>query len=128
MKNIETFHTKEAPTAIGPYSQAVRAGDFLYISGQIPLIPETMTLIDGDIKVQAQQIFENIKQIALAANCNFNQCVKIGIFLTDMNDFAQVNEVMVSYFDEPFPARACVEVSGLPKDAKIEIESIFFVG
>lgn len=116
--------TNEAPQAIGPYSQAVKAGNTVYLSGQIPLVPETMELITGDISSQAKQVFANLAAVAKAAGGSLDDAVKVNISLTDLNDFVAVNEVMAGVFQEPFPARACVQVAALPKGANIEVEVI----
>ncbi|MCY4045840.1 MAG: RidA family protein [Cellvibrionales bacterium] len=124
-KNI--IQTDAAPAAIGPYSQAVRAGDTLYISGQIPLIPGEMTLIDGDICAQTDQVFKNLSAIADAAGGSLNDAVKINISLTDLANFDAVNAVMKEYLNEPYPARACVQVVALPKAVDVEIEAILYL-
>lgn len=116
--------TDKAPQAIGPYSQAVKTGNIVYISGQIPLIAETMAMVNGDIKAQTQQVFDNISAIAKAADGTLDDAVKVNISLTDLNDFVAVNEVMASVFQQPFPARACVQVAALPKGSAVEIEVI----
>lgn len=124
MSNRAILSTPEAPAAIGPYSQAVKLGETVWVSGQIPLIPDSMELIEGDISAQATQVFENLTAIARAAGCSLNDAVKINISLTDLNDFAAVNEVMASFLEAPYPARACVQVAALPKGANIEVEAI----
>lgn len=124
MSNKAVIHTDKAPAAIGPYSQAVKAGDTVYMSGQIPLNPETMELVTGDIQTQTRQVFENLKAVAEAAGGDFSHFVKVNIFLTDLANFADVNEVMKEYFQEPYPARACVGVASLPKGTEVEIEGI----
>ncbi|ARN74161.1 RidA family protein [Oceanicoccus sagamiensis] len=124
MSQKEIIATNKAPQAIGPYSQAVKVGDTVYLSGQIPLIPETMELIAGDIKAQAQQVFNNLTEVAAAAGGSLDDAVKVNISLTDLGDFAEVNEVMAGVFKQPFPARACVQVAALPKGASIEVEVI----
>ncbi len=116
--------TADAPAAIGPYSQAVRVGDTVYLSGQIPLDPKTMEMIDGDIEAQAVRVFDNLAAVAKAAGGAFDDAVKVNISLTDLGDFARVNEVMKRYFSEPYPARACVQVAALPRGAQIEVEVI----
>ncbi|NRB40936.1 MAG: RidA family protein [Pseudomonadales bacterium] len=126
--SLKAIQTENAPSAIGPYSQAVQAGDTLYISGQIPLIAESMALVDGDITAQTTQVFENLKAIAAAAGGNLKNAAKINISLTDLNDFNAVNEVMKQYFDQPYPARACVQVAALPKGVPVEIEAIVYMG
>ncbi len=124
---LTPIQTNNAPEAIGPYSQAVKAGNTVYFSGQIPLTPETMELVDGDISIQTTQVFENLKAVAEAAGGNLELCAKINISLTDLSNFAAVNEVMKQYFKEPYPARACVGVASLPKGAEVEIEAIMIL-
>ena len=126
--SLKAIQTDNAPSAIGPYSQAVQAGDTLYISGQIPLIAETMELVDGDITSQTTQVFNNLKAIAAAAGGDLKNAAKINISLTDLNDFNAVNDVMKQYFDQPYPARACVQVAALPKGVPVEIEAIVYMG
>lgn len=116
--------TPEAPHAIGPYSQAIRHGQMVFLSGQIPLVPATMTLVEGDFDAEAVQVFENLKAVAAAAGGSLADTVKLTIFLTDLARFAEVNEVMTRYFDAPYPARATVQVSALPRGAHIEIDAI----
>lgn len=120
----EIISTENAPQAIGPYSQAVKSGNFMFISGQIPLNPKTGDLISGTIQDEANQVLDNITNICEAAGCALKDIVKITIFLTDLNNFAEVNEVMKNYFVEPYPARATIEVSGLPLGVNVEIEAI----
>ncbi len=120
----EIISTPNAPAAIGPYSQAVKTGNMVFLSGQIPLIPETMEMIEGGVTEQAQQVFKNLSAVAEAAGGSLNDAVKVNISLTDLGDFAAVNEVMASVFDEPYPARACVQVAALPRGAMVEIEVI----
>lgn len=124
MSNKAAIHTSKAPAAIGPYSQAIKADNTVYISGQIPLIPETMEVIEGDISAKTTQVFENLKAVAEAAGGSLKDAVKLNISVTDLNDFAAVNEVMASYFEQPYPARACVQVAALPKGVPVEIEMI----
>ena len=124
MSNRAVISTPSAPQALGPYSQAVKVGNTVWCSGQIPLIPETMEIVEGDITAQATQVFKNLAAVAEAAGCSLNSAVKINISLIDMADFAAVNEVMKTYFEEPYPARACVQVAGLPKGVAIEVEAI----
>lgn len=124
MSKKEIIATSKAPQAIGPYSQAVKVGDTVYLSGQIPLIADTMAMVDGDIQAQARQVFNNLSEVALAAGGTLDDAVKVNISLTDLNDFAAVNEVMEEVFQQPFPARACVQVAALPKGAAIEVEVI----
>ncbi len=127
MTNRAVISTPEAPEAIGPYSQAVKVGNTVWVSGQIPLVPGSMELVTGDIKAQAEQVFKNIAAIAEAAGGNLDSAVKINISLTDLADFAEVNEVMASFFNEPYPARACVQVAALPKAVDIEVEAILAI-
>lgn len=119
--------TEKAPAAIGPYSQAVRVGDLLFTSGQIPLIATSGELVTGDIQAQTKQCMENIKAILQEAGTSFANCVKLTLFIKDMNQFGQINEVYGTYFGDNPPARACVEVARLPKDVDIEIEAIALV-
>lgn len=127
MNNRAVITTPDAPEAIGPYSQAVKVGNTVWLSGQIPLVPATMDLVDGDIRAQATQVFENLAAVAAAAGGGLDNAVKINISLTDLGDFAAVNEVMAGFFSEPYPARACVQVAALPKGAAIEVEAILAV-
>lgn len=121
--------TSKAPAAIGPYSQAIQAGNTLYVSGQIPLDPATGEIVEGGIVEQTKRVFENIKAILEEAGCNFSNVVKAEVFLDDINDFATVNEIYASYFTEdPKPARQAVEVANLPKFVKIEISCIAYLG
>ena len=120
----EIILTENAPQAIGPYSQAVKAGGLMFISGQIPLNPETGDLVSGSIEDEANQVLQNIKSICEAAGHGMEDIVKITIFLTDLGNFATVNEVMKKHFSEPYPARATVEISGLPLGVNVEIEAI----
>lgn len=124
MTNRAIISTPDAPAAIGPYSQAVKVGNTVWISGQIPLVPDTMELVTGDISAQATQVFKNLAAIANAAGGSLNDAVKINISLTDLGNFAVVNELMASYFEVPYPARACVQVAALPKAVDIEVEAI----
>jgi len=120
----QSIHTDRAPQAIGTYSQAVRAGDTVYLSGQVPFDPATMQLVTGDMEVQARRVFENLKAVAEAAGGSLAQAVKLTIFLTDLANFAKVNEVMATYFAKPYPARSTVGVATLPRGAQIEIECV----
>lgn len=122
--NKAIISTSNAPEAIGPYSQAVKVGNTVYLSGQIPLHPDTMELVKGDIAAQAERVFENLKAVAQAAGGSLDHAVKINISLTDLSHFGRVNEVMQRYFHEPYPARACVQVAALPRGAEIEVEAI----
>lgn len=121
---MNIISTKDAPQAIGPYSQAIEANNTLYISGQIPLDPVTMEFVSDEIEAQTHQCLKNIQAILTEAGYSLNHVVKCGIFLADMNDFAKVNNVYGQYFNEHKPARACVQVARLPRDAKVEIEAI----
>ncbi len=127
MSNRAIISTPDAPQAIGPYSQAVKVGNTVWISGQIPLVPETMELVTGGITAQATQVFRNLQAIAQAAGGDLNNAVKINISLTDLAHFGEVNEVMASFFREPYPARACIQVAALPKAVDIEVEAILSV-
>ncbi len=123
-----TIRTDKAPRAIGTYSQAVRAGSTVYLSGQIPLVPETMTLVEGGMEAQIGQVFENLLAVARAAGGDLSDVVKLNVFLTDLNDFALVNQVMSGYFDEPYPARAAIGVAALPKGAAVEMDAVMVLG
>lgn len=116
--------TENAPAAIGTYNQAIKTGTTVYLSGQIPLIPETMEIISDDFAEQAEQVFKNLAAVCEAANGSLANAVKLNIFLTDLSNFATVNEIMAKYVAEPFPARAAVQVSALPKGVQIEIDGI----
>jgi 2-iminobutanoate/2-iminopropanoate deaminase len=116
--------TEKAPKAIGPYSQAVRAGQLLFISGQIPIDPATGSLIAGDIAAMTHRVFANIREILAAAGASLDQVVRTTVFLADMNDFAAMNEVYATYFSQPAPARSTVQAARLPKDARVEIDVI----
>lgn len=121
-------HTSRAPAAIGPYSQAIVAGGFCYLSGQIPMDPETGELIDGDVGAQIRQVFANLAAVASAAGCDLGRdAVKITVFLVDLAHFGLVNEVMSGMFAEPFPARAAIEVAGLPRGAQVEADAVLVV-
>ncbi len=117
-------HTDLAPKAIGTYSQAVQAGNTVYLSGQIPLIPETMELVEGNMEAQIRRVFDNIAAVAAAAGGGLADICKLNIFLTDLNHFPLVNQVMADYFEEPYPARAAVGVAALPKAAHVEMDAI----
>jgi reactive intermediate/imine deaminase len=118
------IQTDQAPAAIGPYSQAVQVGDLVFISGQIPLDPEAMTLIEGGIEAQTRQVFDNLHNVCIAAGGGLESIAKLSIFMTDLGHFATVNAIMTTYFDEPYPARAAIGVRELPKGAMIEVEAI----
>ena len=120
----QAVHSDHAPAAIGPYSQAVRSGQTLYFSGQIPLDPATMSLVEGDISAQTHRVFANLKAVAEAAGASLADIVRVGIYLTSLDDFAEVNAVMEQYFSKPYPARSTIQVSGLPRGAPVEIDAI----
>jgi len=122
--NREAISTATAPAAIGPYSQAIRHKDTIYISGQIPLDPQTGELVSGDIEDQVRQVFENLHAVAEAAGTSLANALKVTVFLTDLKHFALVNQIMTEYFSQPFPARAAIEVAGLPKGAEVEADAI----
>ena len=124
----QSIHTERAPQAIGPYSQAVRAGDTVYLSGQVPFDPVTMQLVSGDIEVQVRRVFENLKAVAEAAGGSLAQAVKVNIFLTDLGHFAKVNEIMTLYCAKPYPARSTIGVASLPRGAQVEIECVLHLG
>lgn len=119
--------TDQAPKAIGPYSQAVRAGSTVYLSGQIPLDPKTGELVKGDIQQETRRVFDNLKAVASTAGDGLQQVVRVTIYLTDLGDFAKVNEVMAEYFQEPYPARATIGVAALPRGARVEIDAVMVV-
>jgi len=119
--------TNQAPQAIGPYSQAVKAGDTVYLAGQIPLVPETMTLESGDMRAQIRRVFENLGAVAQASGGSLQDMVKLNVYLTDLTHFPLVNEVMAQYFREPYPARAAVGVAALPKGAAVEMDAILIL-
>lgn len=120
----EIISTDKAPQAIGTYSQAVKVGDTVYISGQIPLVPETMEVHQGEFADHVRQVFTNLSAIAEAAGGSLNDFVKVNVFLTDLSNFATVNEVMTEFFSEPYPARAAVQISALPKDVDVEADAV----
>lgn len=122
------IHTDQAPAAIGPYSQAVRMGNTVFLSGQIPLDPATGELVGGDISAQARRAFDNLRAVCEAAGGSLAQIARLGLYVTDLGDFAAVNAVMADYFDAPYPARSTIEVSGLPKGATFEVDAIMVVG
>lgn len=124
----QTIRTENAPAAIGPYSQAVRHGDTVYISGQIPLDPATGDLVDGDFAARARRVLDNLAAIAGAAGGDLDKIVRLTVYLTDMNRFAAVNELFAEYFSEPYPARAAVGVAALPKGADVEMDAILGLG
>jgi len=120
----EIISTDKAPAAIGTYSQAVKVGNTLYLSGQIPLDPGTMELVEGDISVQISRVFDNLSAVLNSAGADFSKVAKLNIFLTDLTHFPTVNEIMAKYFDQPYPARAAVGVAQLPKGAQVEMDAI----
>jgi reactive intermediate/imine deaminase len=124
----KAIHTDKAPQAIGTYSQAVRAGDTVYISGQVPFDPATGNLVEGDIEAEIRRCFENLKAIAQAAGAGLDRAVKFTVFLIDLAHFAKVNEVMATYVDKPYPARAAIGVAALPRGARVEIECVLHLG
>ena len=125
--NKEAIHSDSAPSAIGTYSQAVRSGQFVFLSGQIPLDPATMEIVDGDFEARARRVFENLKAVAVQAGGDLDHIVKLTIYLTDLSNFATVNSVMADFFQEPYPARAALGVASLPKGADVEAEAILSV-
>ena len=127
MTNKAVIHTDKAPAAIGTYSQAVKVNNTVYLSGQIPLIPDTMELIEGDISVQIRQVFDNLSEVCAASGGDLSNIVKLNIFLTDLSHFPVVNEVMGQYFQEPYPARAAIGVRELPKGAQVEMDGILVI-
>ncbi|HZZ94235.1 MAG TPA: RidA family protein [Usitatibacter sp.] len=124
---MKPISTPEAPAAIGTYSQAVRAGDTVYLSGQIPLDPRTMQLVEG-FESQVKRVFDNLRAVCRAAGGDFDRVVRVTVYLTDLANFAKVNEVMATYFREPFPARAAIGVASLPRGAQVEIDAVMHLG
>jgi reactive intermediate/imine deaminase len=124
----EIIHTSDAPEAIGTYSQAVKVGDTVYLSGQIPLVPETMTVIEGDFSTQVRRVFDNLSAVAKASGGTLQNIVKLNIFLTDLSYFGTVNEIMAEYFQQPYPARAAIGVASLPKDVPVEMDAVMHLG
>jgi len=120
----QAIHSEQAPAAIGPYSQAVRSGNTVFLSGQIPLDPATGALVDGDISVQARRAFDNLRAVCEAAGGSFDGIVRLGLYLTDLGQFAAVNAVMAEYFQAPYPARSTIEVAGLPRGAVFEVDAV----
>lgn len=127
-KKRSVIHTSDAPAAIGTYSQAVKVGDTVYLSGQIPLLPEAMELVEGDMAAQVRQVFENLQAVSKAAGGTVADIVKLNIFLTDLSHFALVNEIMAEYFQQPYPARAAVGVASLPKGVAVEMDAVMVLG
>ena len=124
MTNLEQVHSDLAPAAIGPYSQAIKAGPLVFLSGQIPLDPKSMEIVSDDVAAQTHQVFKNLMAVADAAGGSLSNAAKLTIYLTDLSDFAVVNEIMAGYFSEPYPARATIQVSALPKRSAVEIDAI----
>jgi reactive intermediate/imine deaminase len=124
----EIIQTERAPQAIGTYSQAVRCGNTVYLSGQIPLVPETMELVEGDMRVQIRRVFDNLSAVAEAAGGSLADVAKLNVFLPDLGHFAIVNEVMAEYFQPPYPARAAVGVAALPKGSQVEMDAVLELG
>ncbi|MDN6297087.1 MAG: RidA family protein [Halomonas sp.] len=128
MSNKAVINTQKAPAAIGPYSQAIKAGNTVYMSGQIPLDPATMTLVDGDVEAQTRQVFTNLKAVCEEAAGSLGDIVKLNLYLVELEHFATVNAVMEEFFTAPFPARAAVGVKALPKGAQVEAEAVMVLG
>jgi reactive intermediate/imine deaminase len=127
MTDRKPITTTDAPAAIGTYSQAVRAGDTVYLSGQIPLDPATMELVADSVEAQIRQVFDNLAAVARAAGGDLDRVVKLTVYLTDLDNFATVNEVMADYFSEPYPARAAVGIAALPRSAAVEVDAILVI-
>jgi reactive intermediate/imine deaminase len=123
----KSISTDKAPSAIGTYSQAVRVGDTVYLSGQIPLVPETMALVEGDMEAQVRRVFENLRAVADAAGGGLGDVVKLNVYLTDLAHFPLVNRIMAEYFREPYPARAAVGVAALPRGAAVEMDAVMWL-
>jgi len=124
----QPIHSDHAPAAIGPYSQAVRAGNTVYLSGQIPLDPSTGVLVEGDIATQVRRAFDNLKAVCEAAGGSVDHVVRVGLYLLDLGEFAAVNAVMADYFSQPYPARSTIAVAGLPKGAAFEVDAVMVLG
>lgn len=122
--SLHAIHSNQAPAAIGPYSQAVRVGNLVYTSGQIPLDPATMELVSGDIAAEARRVFDNLSAVCAAAGGSLKQVVRVGIYLIDLADFAAVNAVMAEYFEQPYPARSTIGVAALPRGARVEVDLV----
>jgi reactive intermediate/imine deaminase len=125
---MRSITTPEAPAAIGTYSQAVRAGDTVYLSGQIPLDPKTMKLVEGDVEAQVRRVLDNLRAVCREAGGDFDRVARVTVYLTDLDNFAKVNEVMAAYFNEPYPARAAIGVASLPRGAQVEIDAVMYLG
>ncbi len=124
----EIISTPNAPAAIGTYSQAVKVGNTVYLSGQIPLVPETMEIVEGGIEARIHQVFKNLSAVCEAAGGSLQDIAKLNIFLTDLSNFATVNKIMAEYFQQPYPARAAVGVAQLPRDAQVEMDGVLVLG
>ncbi len=124
----DIIHTDRAPKAIGTYSQAVKVGNTVYLSGQIPLVPETMEVVQGDMRAQIVRVFDNLQAVCVSAGGSLNDIAKLNIFLTDLSHFPLVNEVMASYFSQPYPARAAIGVAALPRGVGVEMDGIMVIG
>lgn len=124
----QSIHSDQAPAAIGPYSQATRAGNTVFCSGQVPLDPATGELVEGDISAQARRAFDNLRAVCEAAGGSFDDIVRVGLYLTNLGQFAQVNAVMAEYFSAPYPARSTIEVAALPKGAAFEVDAVLVLG
>ena len=122
--NRRPIITDDAPQAIGTYSQAIKTGSTVYLSGQIPLVPDSMEMVEGDMSAQIHQVFTNLRAVAHAASASMNDIVKLNVYLTDLGNFPLVNEIMAEYFDQPYPARAAVGVAALPRGAGVEMDAI----
>ena len=120
----QVIHTPDAPAAIGPYSQAIRVGDTLWMSGQIALDPATMQIVDGGIEAQAHRVFRNMRAVADTAGATLDDIVKLTIYMVDLAEFGKVNEIMATYFSQPYPARSTVQVAALPRGSRVEVEGI----
>jgi reactive intermediate/imine deaminase len=125
---LKPISTPDAPAAIGTYSQAVRAGDTVYLSGQIPLDPKTMKIVEGDFEAQARRVFDNLRAVCRAAGGDFDHVVRVTVYLTDLANFAKVNEVMSQNFKEPYPARAAIGVASLPRGSLVEVDAVMHLG
>ncbi len=125
---MKPISTPDAPAAIGTYSQAIRAGDTVYLSGQIPLDPKTMKIVEGDFEAQARRVFDNLRSVCRAAGGDFDRVVRVTVYLTDLANFAKVNEVMSQSFKEPYPARAAIGVASLPRGSMVEVDAVMHLG
>jgi reactive intermediate/imine deaminase len=125
---MKPISTPDAPAAIGTYSQAVRAGDTVYCSGQIPLDPKTGKLVEGEFEVHVRRVLDNLRAVCRAAGGDFDRVVRVTVYLTDLGNFAKVNEVMATYFKEPYPARAAVGVASLPRGSQVEVDAVMYLG